>query len=88
MSARVGVLAVLDDRIAVEKAGMIHPAQLIEVRAAVAELLAADKEFDEAMDAEHANSGRGGPAPKATSDRRIASRARRAAALARCGGEA
>jgi hypothetical protein len=54
-----------------------------QTRAAIAELIEADREYDAAWAVEW---GEGGAAPKTVSDRRIAAGKRRAAALANVGG--
>lgn len=86
MSAPVDVLAVLDR--VIERSGHIVASDVVAVRAAVAELIQADREHDAAREAVTASMRRGAPkgALKAARERFDNAAARRRAALARCGG--
>jgi hypothetical protein len=81
VSAPVDALAVMDQATRdCRDVGL--QAQLHDAFAAIVELIAADEEYDAAWAVEW---GEGGAAPKHVSDRRIAARERRAAALAAVG---
>jgi hypothetical protein len=74
MSAPRDVLAMLDERIAVERAGMVRPAKLIAIREVAAELIRLVKAIDEECSNAKPNFGR------------VVKLASEAAALARVGG--